>query len=74
LWGHIDDSIKDGSTVESSVVDKADWEAKDNRIMSWILGSIEPHLILPLRPHRFAKARWNYLKQVYLQENNARRF
>ncbi|KAJ0047007.1 hypothetical protein Pint_05362 [Pistacia integerrima] len=42
--------------------------------MSWILGSMEPHLILSLRPHRSAKAMWNYLKQVYNQDNNARRF
>ncbi|KAJ0028643.1 hypothetical protein Pint_36091 [Pistacia integerrima] len=42
--------------------------------MSWILGSIEPHLIHSLHPHRSVKAMWNYLKQVYNQDNNAKRF
>uniref|UniRef100_A0A2N9IH78 Integrase catalytic domain-containing protein n=1 Tax=Fagus sylvatica TaxID=28930 RepID=A0A2N9IH78_FAGSY len=70
LWGHIDGSSKGGS----SEADKAAWAAKDNQIMSWILGSMEPHLILSLRPHRSAKAMWDYLKQVYHQDNNARRF
>ncbi|GMY32324.1 hypothetical protein FCV25MIE_27566 [Fagus crenata] len=70
LWGHIDGSSKGGS----SEADKAAWAAKHNQIMSWILGSMEPHLILSLRPHRSAKAMWDYLKQVYHQDNNARRF
>jgi hypothetical protein len=70
LWGHIDGSSKRGS----SEADKATWAAKDNQIMSWILGSMEPHLILSLRPHRSVKAMWDYLKQVYHQDNNARRF
>ncbi|KAJ0085427.1 hypothetical protein Patl1_07217 [Pistacia atlantica] len=74
LWGHIDGSSNGGSTAESYVANKATWDAKDNQIMSWILGSMEPHLILSLRPHRSANAMWNYLKQVYKQDNNARRF
>ena len=40
--------------------------------MTWILVSMETHLILSLRPHRSAKAMWDYLKQVYNQDNNAR--
>ncbi|KAJ0081775.1 hypothetical protein Patl1_10730 [Pistacia atlantica] len=74
LWGHIDGSSNGGSTAESYVANKATWDAKDNQIMSWILRSMEPHLILSLRPHRSANAMWNYLKQVYKQDNNARRF
>ncbi len=70
LWGHIDGSTKEGATA----AEKAAWAAKDNQIMTWILVSMEPHLILSLRPHRSAKAMWDYLKQVYNQDNNARRF
>ena len=70
LWGHIDGSTKEGSTA----AEKAAWAAKDNQIMTWILTSMEPHLILSLRPHRSAKAMWDYLKQVYNQDNNAMRF
>jgi hypothetical protein len=74
LWGHIDDSNKRDLAVEGSVVAKAAWAAKDAQIMSWILSSMEPHLILSLRPHRSAKTMWDHLTQVYNQDNNARRF
>ncbi|KAJ0075453.1 hypothetical protein Patl1_35235 [Pistacia atlantica] len=60
LWGHIDGSSNGGSTAEMSVADKAAWDAKDNQIMSWILGSMEPHLILSLRPHSLRLAIANY--------------
>jgi hypothetical protein len=73
LWGHIDGSDKD-LVAEGSVVAKAAWAAKDAQIMSWILSSMEPHLILSLRPYRSAKAMWDHLTQVYNQDNNARRF
>ncbi|KZV16471.1 hypothetical protein F511_10083 [Dorcoceras hygrometricum] len=68
LWGHID-----GSTTASKA-NKAVWTAKDNQIMSWIVNSVEPHLVLSLRPHKSAKAMWDFLKLVYNQDNNARRF
>jgi len=42
--------------------------------MSWILGFMESHLILSLCPHRSTKAVWNYLKQIYKEDNNARHF
>jgi hypothetical protein len=56
LWGHIDGNEKKDLAAEESVVAKAEWDAKDAQIMSWILNSMEPHLILSLRPHRSAKA------------------
>ncbi|KAG6472542.1 hypothetical protein ZIOFF_070008 [Zingiber officinale] len=67
LWGHID-----GSTKEAIVADRAAWAAKDNQIMTWILVSMEPHLILSLHPHKSANAMWDYLTQFYNQNNNAR--
>ena len=70
LWGHIDGNTKEGSTA----VEKAAWATKDNQIITWILTSMEPHLILLLCPHMSAKAIWDYLKQVYNQDNNTRRF
>ena len=70
LWGHMDGSTKEGSTAAAKVA----WAAKDNQIMTWILVSMEPHLILSLRPHKSAKAMWDYLKLVYNQDNNARCF
>ncbi|XP_058105435.1 uncharacterized protein LOC131248923 [Magnolia sinica] len=42
--------------------------------MTWILGSIDPLLILNLRPHETAKSMWEYLKKVYHHDHSARRF
>ncbi|RVW45853.1 uncharacterized protein LOC104880468 [Vitis vinifera] len=42
--------------------------------MTWILSSVEPHLVLNLRPYKTAAAMWNYLYTVYNQDNFARRF
>ena len=74
IWGHIDDRDKRDLVVEGSADAKAAWTTKDAQIMSWILSSMEPHLILSLHPHRSAKAMWDHLTQVYNQDNNARHF
>ena len=42
--------------------------------MTWILSSVEPHLVLNLRPYKTAAAMWNYLHTVYNQDNFARHF
>jgi hypothetical protein len=77
LWGHIDGT--DVETVSASEESKADgsspsWDVLDARIMSWLLGSVESHIVTHLRPHHSAQAMWAYLKKVYLQDNDARRF
>jgi hypothetical protein len=36
--------------------DLAKWKVKDARVMSWILGSVDPLIVLNLRPYKFAKA------------------
>ena len=46
----------------------------DARIMSWFLGSVEPHIVTHLWPHRSAQSMWDYLKKVYHHDNNARHF
>ena len=46
----------------------------DARIISWLLSSVEPHIVTHLRPHRSAQSMWAYLKKVYHQDNDARRF
>ncbi|RVW29312.1 hypothetical protein CK203_115421 [Vitis vinifera] len=50
------------------------WAVIDARIMSWLLSSVEPHIVTHLRPHRSAQFMWAYLKKVYHQDNDARRF
>lgn len=74
LWSHVDESEKEDIDAEGSAGAKAAWVAKDAQIMSWILSSVEPHVIMSLRPNRSAKAMWNHLTQVYNQDDNARRF
>ncbi|XP_060185890.1 uncharacterized protein LOC132615322 [Lycium barbarum] len=50
------------------------WKVQDARMMTWILGSIDPIIILNLRPYKTAKAMREYLQKVYNQDNSARRF
>ena len=70
LWGHIDDS--DPKPTDDKLLVK--WEVTDWQIMTWILGSVDAQFILNLRPYKTAKEMWHYLKEIYLQENSARRF
>ena len=70
LWGHIDGSNPAPRDAEAL----SKWEIKDARVMTWVISSVEPHLILNLRPYKTAAAMWNYLHTVYNQDNSARRF
>jgi hypothetical protein len=70
LWGHINGS--NPAPTNADALSK--WEIMDARVMSWILSSIEPHLVLNLRPYKTAATMWNYLNKVYNQDNTARRF
>ena len=42
--------------------------------MAWILSSIQPHLVLNLRPYKIVTDMWNDLHTVYNQDNSARHF
>jgi hypothetical protein len=70
LWGHINGS----DPVPTKTKDLAKWTVKDARVMSWILGSVDPLIVLNLRPYKTAKIMWEYLLKVYHQDNTARRF
>ncbi|KAA8525327.1 hypothetical protein F0562_007182 [Nyssa sinensis] len=70
LWGHIDGSVPAPQGVEAL----SKWEIHDARVMTWILSSVEPHLVLNLRPYKTAVSMWNYLNTVYNQDNSAKRF
>jgi hypothetical protein len=61
LWGHIDSS--DPTPTETK--DLAKWMVKDARVMSWILGSVDPLIVLNLRPYKSEKTMWEYLLKVY---------
>ncbi|TXG49173.1 hypothetical protein EZV62_025048 [Acer yangbiense] len=73
LWGYIDGSIpKPEKGSDSSQIAK--WESNEAKVISWILSSVDSHIILNLRSYTCAKDMWEYLKKVYHQENSARRF
>ena len=50
------------------------WEIHDARVMTWLLRSVEPHLVLNLRPYKTTDAMCTYLNTVYNQDNSAKRF
>jgi len=61
LWGHIDGTdVEPSSTSEKSKADESSpsWAVLDARIMSWLLGSVESHIVTHLRPHRSAQSMW----------------
>lgn len=70
LWNHIDGS----SSAPTEAKALAQWQTQDARIVSWILASIESHMVNNLRSFSTAKQMWDYLRRVYHQENAARRF
>ncbi|KAF3680429.1 putative elongation factor 1-delta-like [Capsicum annuum] len=70
LWGHIDGA--DHSPTDPTKL--GELKTKDARVMTWLLGSIEPLIVLNLRPYKIAKAMWDYLQRVYNPDNSGRRF
>ena len=51
LWSHIDGS----DLAPTKTKDLAKWMVKDARVMSRILGSVDPLIMLNLRPYKSAK-------------------
>ncbi|KAH0751792.1 hypothetical protein KY285_004940 [Solanum tuberosum] len=52
LWGHIDES--DPTPTDPTKLGQ--WKVKDARVMTWILGSIDPLIFLNLSPYKTTKA------------------
>lgn len=72
LWGHIDGTNPAPNSEKEK--EYVNWEVKDAQIMSWILGSVDPSILLNLKPYKTSKEMRGYLKKVYNQSNTARRF
>ncbi|RDX82533.1 hypothetical protein CR513_36658, partial [Mucuna pruriens] len=68
----------DGNTValnkDQDNVAHAKWKSKDAQVMTWILGFVDPTIVLNLRPYQITTTFWAYLKRIYSQNNPARRF
>ena len=73
LWGHIDRTYPTPNN-EKKKEKYVKWEVKDAQIMSWILGSVEPSILLNLRPYKTSREMWENLKKIYNQSNTTRRF
>ncbi|XP_057430091.1 uncharacterized protein LOC130723151 [Lotus japonicus] len=70
LW---DDHVAQ-STAPAEKTALAAWQTKDAQVITWILASVEPHMINNLRAFSTAKDMWDYLKRIYNQDNVAKRF
>ena len=53
---------------------KSSWKTKDAKIKSWLLGSVEPHFILNMKPCKSAREMCDYLKNIYQQSNATQQF
>ena len=73
LWGHVDDTSS-APNNENQSNEYVEWEVKDAQIMAWIIGSVDPHIVLNLRPFNTADKIWVYLKKIYNHNNTARGF
>lgn len=88
LWGLVDGSetkpeTKDKEDETDQTKDKEEetvknnqkkWVSGNSRIMSWILGSVEPQIGINLRPYQTATDMWNYLKSIYHHDNEAQKY
>ncbi|KAJ4770269.1 hypothetical protein LUZ62_054526 [Rhynchospora pubera] len=82
LWGYIDYSekkpiLKPNAKAEDKEKYKASmkkWVSENSRIMSWILGSVEPHIGINLRAYQCAAEMWNYLKTIYHHDSDSRKY
>ncbi|KAF3659432.1 hypothetical protein FXO37_13984 [Capsicum annuum] len=70
LWGHIDGA--DPAPTDPTKL--GEWKIKDGRVMTWLLGSINPLIVSNLRPYKTAKA-MELLReeQRYVTQNAFRR-
>ena len=73
LWGHID-GTDPAPNSEKEKEKYMKWEVKDAQIMSWILGSMDPSILLNLKPYKTSREMWDYLKKIYNQSNTTQRF
>jgi len=70
LWGHLGGSSK--AAIDPKEL--SSWEGRDAKIDSWLLSSVEPHMVNNLRGFTIAKAMWDYLRRIYFQDNSAQKF
>ncbi|KAF7126508.1 hypothetical protein RHSIM_Rhsim11G0082000 [Rhododendron simsii] len=72
LWGYVDgtEAIPNATDVKKT----SEWKVNNAKVVSWILGSVDTNIGIPMRGLRTAKEMWDYLEKVYQQSNLARKF
>ena len=71
LWGYMDGSKRKPEDDDKKISTS---KTKDAQIKTWLLGSVEPHFILNLKPCKSTREMWDYLKKNYQQGNAAQQF
>lgn len=82
LWGYVDGSAippdaskaKDEAAKAAVTQAAAQWRVNNARVVSWILGSVNTNIGIPMRGLHTTKEMWDYLEKVYQQSNLARKF
>lgn len=68
LWDHLDRSPK----APTDPKELSSWEGRDAKVASWLLNSIEPHMVNNFHGFTTVKTMWDYLRRIYYQDNSAR--
>ena len=63
LWNHLDGSYM----VPTDPIELQSWETKDVKVVSWLLSSIEPHMVNNVYSFNTTKEMWGLLWWMYHQ-------
>ncbi|GAV65307.1 UBN2_3 domain-containing protein [Cephalotus follicularis] len=72
LWEIVDETLAEAEDAKSAGYIK--WHIQNAKVASWMLSTVESHIAVNLRPYETSSTMWTYLKEVYFQDNEARRF
>jgi hypothetical protein len=67
LWNHLDGSFM----VLADPIKLGSWESKDPKVVSWLLSSMESHMVNNFCSFNTAKEMWDLLRWMYHQDNSA---
>ncbi|OMO83306.1 Integrase, catalytic core [Corchorus capsularis] len=75
LWGYVDGTIvePDSTSTEYAKL-KKEWETYNARILSGMNNAVEPSIGMHLAKFKTAKEVWDYLSNLYVQSNFAKRY
>ncbi|KAK3028508.1 hypothetical protein RJ639_038576 [Escallonia herrerae] len=72
LWGYVDGSEPQPAAIK--VKEAAQWKVNNAKVISWILGSVDTSISIPMRGLHTAKDMWEYFEKVYQQSNFSLKF